>query len=98
MKNDPNKPLYYIDFSKSALSLGGSSFAQIVNKLGQDTPTVADTEYFVKAFNAVQDAIAGGLVAAGHDISAGGMITALLEMCFADNNVGVKVDLSALGE
>jgi len=96
--NDPSKPIYYIDFSKSPLSLGGSSFAQIVNKLGEDTPTVADPAYFVKAFNAVQDAIAGGLVAAGHDISAGGMITALLEMCFADNSVGVKVDLTSLGE
>lgn len=35
---------------------------------------------------------------AGHDISAGGMITALLEMCFADNRLGMDVDFSFLPE
>ncbi|GET24343.1 phosphoribosylformylglycinamidine synthase [Prolixibacter sp. NT017] len=96
--NDASKPLYYLDLSGVPKALGGSSFAQIVNKLGDEAPTVKEPAAFVKAFNAVQDAIDSGLVAAGHDISAGGMITALLEMCFAQNKGGIEADLSALNE
>ncbi|MGK0235086.1 MAG: phosphoribosylformylglycinamidine synthase, partial [Psychroserpens sp.] len=35
---------------------------------------------------------------AGHDVAAGGLITSLLEMCFADLNLGANLDLSGLGE
>jgi len=38
------------------------------------------------------------MVAAGHDISAGGMITALLELCFADRNIGADIDLSEIDD
>ena len=96
--NDSSKPLYYIDFSKSPKSLGGSSFAQVLNKLGQDTPTVTDTAYFVNAFNTIQEAIDNGLILSGHDISSGGVVTTLLEMCFSQNKGGIKVDLSGIGE
>ena len=57
-----------------------------------------DSGYFVKAFTAVQQLVDNGFVLAGHDISAGGMVTALLEMCFADNRLGLDVDLSFLAE
>ncbi|TKG91552.1 phosphoribosylformylglycinamidine synthase [Puteibacter caeruleilacunae] len=96
--NDPSKEIIYIDLSKTAYSLGGSAFGQIVNKLGEDTPTVADVDYFGKAFNAVQDLIENDLVLAGHDISDGGMITALLEMCFANTKGGLNIDLTELNE
>ena len=96
--NDASKPLYYLDLSGVPKSLGGSSFAQILNKLGDEAPTVKEPAAFVKAFNAVQDAIDNGLVAAGHDISSGGMITTLLEMCFAQSKGGIEADLSALNE
>lgn len=90
--------LVYIDFSFDKLKLGGSSFAQILNKVGKETPDVKDGEYFVEAFTTVQKLIEGGYILAGHDISAGGMVTALLEMCFADNRLGLDVDLSFLAE
>ena len=35
---------------------------------------------------------------AGHDVSAGGLITALLEMTFADNTSGMDLSFAALGE
>ena len=70
--------LYHIDFSFDELRLGGSAFAQIQGKVGSDVPTVRDPEYFRDAFNAVQELIKKGLVLAGHDISAGGLITCLL--------------------
>jgi len=88
--------LYYIGMSSAALQLGGSAFAQTKGQLGQQAPTVADSSYFANAFEAVQRAIKDDLIVAGHDISAGGMLTAILEMCFADVNVGATVDLNAV--
>lgn len=98
LKNDSNTEIVYIDFSFDKLRLGGSSFAQILNKVGKDVPDVKDSAYFVEAFTAVQQLVSEGMVLAGHDISAGGMITALLEMCFADNRAGMDVDFSFLAE
>ena len=98
LAHDKNSYLYYIAFSFDTLKLGGSAFAQALNKLGDEVPTVKDAEYFRDAFNAVQSAIEQRLVLAGHDISAGGMITALLEMCFANVEGGLEVDLDAINE
>ncbi len=94
--NDTKTAIYYVDFSFDALKLGGSVLYQTLNKLGNDTPTVQDSEYFATAFTAVQELIADKLVLAGHDISEGGMITALLEMCFANTKGGLSVNLSEL--
>lgn len=88
--------LYYIDFSFDSFKLGGSTFAQTLNKVGDEVPTVADAEYFKNAFDAVQELIDRGLILAGHDISAGGMITAMLEMCFANSNGGLEARLDKL--
>ena len=96
--NDTKTSLYYIDFSFDTLKLGGSAFAQALNKLGNEVPTVTDTEYFADTFNAMQEAIEGGLILAGHDISAGGMITTLLEMCFANVEGGLDVNLDTIAE
>lgn len=98
LAQDKNTYIYYIDFSFDTLKLGGSAFAQALNKLGNEVPTVKDPEYFRDAFNAVQDAIEKKLILAGHDISAGGMITALLEMCFANVEGGLDVNLDKISE
>ncbi|HOO85626.1 MAG TPA: phosphoribosylformylglycinamidine synthase, partial [Prolixibacteraceae bacterium] len=91
-------PLYYIDFSKAPKALGGSAFAQINNKLGNETPTVTDAEYFLKAFNTVQELIEKGMIASGHDIGGGGLITTLLELCFSNNESGLNLNLSGIKE
>ena len=88
--------LYHIDFSFDELRLGGSAFAQTQGKVGSDVPTVRDPEYFRDAFNAVQELIKKGLVLAGHDISAGGLITCLLEMCFANTEGGIEANFDKL--
>jgi phosphoribosylformylglycinamidine synthase len=90
--------LYYIDFSFDSFKLGGSAFAQSLNRLGDEVPTVQDSEYFKNTFNTVQDLIEQGLILAGHDISAGGMITSLLEMCFGNVNGGLEINLDTLKE
>ena len=98
LKNDPATEIVYVDFSFDKLKLGGSSFAQILNKVGKEVPDIRDSEYFARAFTAIQQLVDEGIVLAGHDISAGGMVTALLEMCFADNRLGLDIDFSFLAE
>ncbi|MFN2262269.1 MAG: phosphoribosylformylglycinamidine synthase [Psychroflexus sp.] len=90
--------IYYLDFSEDDFKLGGSSFAQILNKVGESAPTIKNDENFRAKFNAIQNLIKANKITSGHDISSGGMITALLELCFAENNLGANVDLSNLDE
>ena len=91
--NDKNSSLYHIDFSFDEQHLGGSAFAQSLGKVGSDVPTVKDADYFADCFNAVQEMIKNGWIMAGHDISAGGLITTLLEMCFANTEGGMRINL-----
>ena len=91
--NDKNASLYHIDFSFDELRLGGSAFAQSLNRVGDDVPTVKNPEYFRDAFLAVQELVNRGWVMAGHDISAGGLVTTLLEMCFANTGGGMHINL-----
>ena len=88
--------LYYIDLSKTELSLGGSAFAQTENKIGITSSTIADPAYFKKAFNTVQKLINDDQISAGHDISSGGLITTLLEMCFPNSWAGMSINLSEI--
>ena len=94
--NDKNSSLYHIDFSFDSLRLGGSAFAQSLNKVGDDVPTVKNPDYFVECFNAIQELVNRGWIMAGHDISAGGLITTLLEMCFANTKGGMHINLHDL--
>ena len=90
--------LYYLDFAQDEFHLGGSSFAQTLDKIGNETPAVKDADYFKTAFNTLQDHIKKRIITAGHDIGSGGLITTLLEMCFPSTSVGMEIDFSALAE
>jgi len=90
--------IYYINFSQDEYKLGGSSFAQILNKIGNDAPTIRDANQFKTAFNTIQLLIKNDKIIAGHDIASGGLITTLLELCFADVNLSAEIDLSGLSE
>jgi phosphoribosylformylglycinamidine synthase len=90
--------IYYVKLSNDNFKLGGSSFAQVLNKLGTETPTIVDSSNFVKSFNVIQNLIKAGKINAGHDIGSGGLITSLLEMSFSDINLGASYDLSSLNE
>ncbi len=95
MNTNGDTELLYVDFSGDGFKLGGSSFAQATDYIGQETPDVKSPAYFKKAFNAVQSLIERNLVLAGHDVSAGGLITTLLEMNFANCDHGMDIDLKA---
>ena len=90
--------IYYINLSQDEFKLGGSSFAQIQNKVGNDTPSIKNADFFKRAFNTIQNLIKERQIVAGHDIGSGGLITTLLEMCFADVNLGAKIDFSSFTE
>jgi phosphoribosylformylglycinamidine synthase len=90
--------VYYIDFSRDTAKLGGSSLAQVLNTVGNETPDVKDSQYFSTAFMVIQKLIEKGEILAGHDISSGGLITALVEMCFPSTKVGLKVKADRLME
>lgn len=90
--------IYYINISQDDFKLGGSSFAQIVNKIGTEAPTVKSASYVKTVFNTIQQLIADEKITAGHDVASGGLITTLLEMCFADINLGAELDFSSLNE
>ncbi|MDR6969337.1 phosphoribosylformylglycinamidine synthase [Flavobacterium arsenatis] len=95
-KNGGN--IYYINLSEDDFKLGGSSFAQVLSKIGNEVPTIKNAANFKTAFNVVQDLIKADKIQAGHDIGSGGLITTLLEMCFADVNLAADYDLSSLSE
>ena len=88
--------LFYLDLSGGPFSLGGSSFAQTQNKIGSETSTISDPDYFKRSFNLIQKFIGENKISAGHDISSGGIITTLLEMCFPTVTAGMNLDLTSL--
>jgi len=90
--------IYYINLSQDDFKLGGSSFAQTLNKIGSETPTIKNAEFFKNAFNTIQNLIKDRQIVAGHDIGSGGLITTLLEMCFADVNLGAKISFDSFAE
>ncbi|MDP1623646.1 MAG: phosphoribosylformylglycinamidine synthase [Bacteroidales bacterium] len=95
---DVDSVLVYIPFSDPGFELGGSSFAQILNQTGDKTPDVSDTTYFVTVFETIQRLVNEGVILAGHDVAAGGLITTLLEITFPVENIGLDLNLDLLGD
>ncbi len=98
LQNKTGNKVYYINLSQDDFKLGGSAFAQVLNKIGTATPTIKDAASFKNTFNTIQQLIKDGKILAGHDVASGGLITSLLELCFAQEQIGLELDLSALGE
>ena len=90
--------IYYVDFSKMSSKLGGSAFAQTLGKIGSEASDISDGTYFKKVFDVLQNFIKEGIITSGHDISSGGLITTMLEMCFPENKIGAEIDLSFSNE
>ena len=90
---DADTSFISIDMSCCRPALGGSALAQVLGRVGDEAPTVADASTFASVFEAVQGLIGRGLVLAGHDISAGGLVTTLLEMAFANTGWGIDADI-----
>jgi phosphoribosylformylglycinamidine synthase len=90
--------IYYINLSQDDFKLGGSALGQVLNRVGNEVPTIVHAGLFKRSFNTIQKAIKEEFITAGHDIGSGGLITTLMEMCFSDINLGANIDLTSLGE
>ncbi len=84
--------LLFVDLADGRRRLGGSALAQVLGQVGDEVPDLEDPALLARAFAAVQELLAAGLLAAGHDRSDGGLITTLLEMAIA-GNCGISVHL-----
>lgn len=84
--------LLYIDLANGKRRLGGSALAQVFDQIGDVCPDLDDVSYLGKVFTAVQGLVDRKGISAGHDISDGGIVVALLEMAFA-GNCGLRVSL-----
>lgn len=98
IRNKRGSSLIYVDFSNDSLKLAGSAFAQSLNRIGSDIPTVTSPEYFKNAFSAIQQLVNESALLAMHDVSAGGLITTLLEMTFGNSKGGLEINLDAFNE
>ena len=90
--------IYYINISQDEFRLGGSSFNQVLNAIGNEAPDVKNSAFVKNTFNTIQDLIKADKIVSGHDVASGGLITTLLEMCFAEVNLGADFNISALNE
>ncbi|XP_025157374.1 phosphoribosylformylglycinamidine synthase isoform X2 [Harpegnathos saltator] len=85
--------LFFVDLSCDKSRLGGTALSQVYNQLGDDVPDVESARTLKNAFDATQLLIANDKILAGHDVSDGGLITCLLEMCFGGMS-GINVNIS----
>jgi phosphoribosylformylglycinamidine synthase len=91
---EPGSALLLIDLSQGNNRLGGTALAQVLGRIGSESPDMDDPRRFKQAFGVVQELIRLGLLLAGHDRSDGGLITTLLEMAFS-GNCGLEIDLKS---
>ena len=84
--------ILYVDLGADKHRLGGSALAHVYGQIGDESPDVDDPARVKRAIAALQSCIANHAIAAGHDRSDGGLITALLEMAYA-GNCGIEIDL-----
>ena len=78
--------LLFLDLSNGHQRLGGSALAQVLGQVGNEFPDVDDVKLLKRGFEFIQAMINGGLALSYHDVSDGGLITALSEMCWAGNS------------
>ncbi len=97
IKKPGQSSLAIIDISDGMARLGGSALVQALGQTGGDSPDIDDSQKLAAAFNAVQELISKDLVLSGHDISDGGLITALIEMAMA-GNCGIDIDIPSQGK
>ena len=89
--------ILFIDLGHYKNRVGGTAYAQVHNQLGDTPPDIDDPKELVKLFNAMQTCVTNKWITAGHDKSDGGLITTLLEMCFA-SDIGCEIDISFINK
>jgi len=98
LKTKGDGVLIFVDLGTGSAGLGGSALSQVLNQMGAGESPDVDVPKLKSAFAATQRMLAGGLLAAGHDRSDGGLIVTVLEMAFAGRKgVNLKLDVAKEG-
>ncbi|MBI5621911.1 phosphoribosylformylglycinamidine synthase [Candidatus Falkowbacteria bacterium] len=85
--------LALLEVSPGKQRLGGTALAQALGQLGDDAPDVDNPLLLAQSFQFVQELIRRNLLLACHDVSDGGLITAVAEMVMAGQR-GCSLQLS----
>ena len=72
--------------------LSGSIFSEVTETSYTETPDIDNVDDFRTMFTFIQEMISNHQILAIHDISDGGLITTLLEMCFT-KKIGMKMNI-----
>jgi phosphoribosylformylglycinamidine synthase len=87
--------LVLLDVNTGRRRLGGSVLAQVHGQLGDEAPDLDDPDQLTAFFNFIQHQRREQRLLAYHDVSDGGLVTAVLEMTFAARS-GVDIALDSL--
>lgn len=86
--------LIYVNFGEGKFHLGGSIFEENHSQLFDHAlPDIKDWRKVKFLFDWIQKSIHNGFITAIHDVSDGGLITTICEMCMAGDK-GCKIDVS----
>ena len=91
LSNDKDTSMILIKLS-DANRLAGSIFSEVTKSKYKKTPDIDNIDNFKSMFVSIQELILKNEILAIHDISDGGLITTLLEMCFT-KRIGMKLNL-----
>ena len=86
--------IYYVGGKRDGL--GGSEYLKVIHDEVKGELPSLDLELETQLQESVLEAIQAGLVSAAHDISDGGLVTALAEMCIF-SETGAEVEVRKLG-
>ncbi|MCY4419578.1 MAG: phosphoribosylformylglycinamidine synthase [Cytophagales bacterium] len=90
LQEDMETEIWYLPLSKN-YELGGSQWSVIREQEGIP-PSLLPPEYIVRAFHFLQQLIQEDKIRAGHDVSSGGLLSTLLEMCYPQpNTIGMAI-------
>jgi len=89
--------LIYVDLAQGHKNMGGSAFAQAFGHLGDASPDLRDSNTLIDFFDAIPQLHQAGIVLAYHDISDGGLLTTIAEMCFA-GRCGAEIMLDGVAK
>ena len=87
--------LLLVDLGGGKNRLGGSCWAQVLERPGGEPADLDDPELLQRFFDAVRELKDRGLLLAYHDRSDGGVLVTLLEMAFA-SHCGLEIDLKSV--
>jgi phosphoribosylformylglycinamidine synthase len=97
LKRPGESRLMLLDLAAGRRRLGGSALAQVLHQVGDDCPDLDDPQLLKRTFGTVQQLIDEELILAGHDVSDGGLITAVAEMVMS-GNCGARLRIESAGE